>query len=78
MSSLVTRQLTLEERDALLPDPTAWQPADVGEGELTAVPDVVAVRRAGQGGGCVYVGVGVWVLGCGWVGVGVGVTFMTF
>ncbi|PNW79164.1 hypothetical protein CHLRE_09g402849v5 [Chlamydomonas reinhardtii] len=42
VSSLVTRQLTLEERDALLPDPTAWQPADVGEGELTAVPDVVA------------------------------------
>ncbi|KAG2488451.1 hypothetical protein HYH03_012958 [Edaphochlamys debaryana] len=42
VSSLVTRQLTLEERDALLPDPTAWQPAVVDEGELVAVPDVVA------------------------------------
>ncbi|PNH10590.1 hypothetical protein TSOC_002688 [Tetrabaena socialis] len=42
VSSLVTRQLTLEERDALLPDPTKWQPAVVEEGELVAVPDVVA------------------------------------
>ncbi|KAG2438298.1 hypothetical protein HYH02_010995 [Chlamydomonas schloesseri] len=42
VSSLVTRQLTLEERDALLPDPSAWQPAAVEEGELVAVPDVVA------------------------------------
>ncbi|KAG2429572.1 hypothetical protein HXX76_010807 [Chlamydomonas incerta] len=42
VSSLVTRQLTLEERDALLPDPTAWQPTAVEEAELTAVPDVVA------------------------------------
>ncbi|GFR40328.1 hypothetical protein Agub_g868, partial [Astrephomene gubernaculifera] len=42
VSSLVTRQLTLEERDALLPDPTAWQPAVVEEKDLIAVPDVVA------------------------------------
>ncbi|KXZ45146.1 hypothetical protein GPECTOR_58g595 [Gonium pectorale] len=42
VSSLVTRQLTLEERDALLEDPTAWQPAVVEEGELVDVPDIVA------------------------------------
>ncbi|GIL44202.1 hypothetical protein Vafri_1726, partial [Volvox africanus] len=41
-SSLVTRQMTLEERDSLLEDPAAWQPAVVEEGELVAVPNVVA------------------------------------
>ncbi|EFJ41107.1 hypothetical protein VOLCADRAFT_119799, partial [Volvox carteri f. nagariensis] len=42
LSSLVARQMTLEERDSLLQDPTAWQPAVVDEGELVAVPHVVA------------------------------------
>ncbi len=43
VSSLVTRQLTLEERDALLVDPSAWQPVSVEEQQLVAVPDIVAV-----------------------------------
>ncbi len=46
VSSLVTRQLTLEERDALLVDPSAWQPVAVEEQQLVAVPDIVAVGWA--------------------------------
>ncbi|GLC44296.1 hypothetical protein PLESTF_000335700 [Pleodorina starrii] len=42
VSSLVTRQLTAEERDSLLEDPSSFQPAVVNEGELVAVPNVVA------------------------------------